>query len=193
MSSKEPGRPDLRLIHGAFVCKTSLGTIQVVAAPKETPPFAVDAIVFEEDTFLVLSADPTVRDPKVPLVRIMTTLIETQPETPGRVLVRGKTPLMLLAVIHDFHQEPSWKEEWIETALKGIFQESERRRLGSIAIPLLGTVHGALDKGSAVGLIGRVIGQGALQHLRRLWLIVSAGTAREIVGMLDRAFQGLDK
>jgi hypothetical protein len=190
MNSKEPRRPDLRLIHGAAVCKTSLGTIQCVAAPKETPPFRVDAIAYEEDTFLVLSADPTVRDPKVPFVRIMTRLIETQPETPGRVLVRGKTPLMLLAVIHDLNQEPSWKEEWIETALKGIFQESERRRLGSIALPLMGTVHGTLDTGIAVDLIVRVLGQCALKHLCRLWLIVPAGAAREIIGMIERAFQG---
>ncbi len=54
----EATRPPLRLIHGGRSNRTTQGVVHVVMAPREQPPFAVDAIVVEEDTYLVLSADP---------------------------------------------------------------------------------------------------------------------------------------
>jgi len=160
----------------------------VVAAPKDSRPFPVEAIAFEEDTFLVMSADTTVRDPKVPLVRIMTRLMETQPELPGTVLVKGGSPARLLAVIHDLNQDPSWKEEWIAAALTGVFEGSERREVRSLALPLLGTVHGRLERKRAVELLARVLGQRPLQHLRRLWLVVPSGAAREVIELLESEY-----
>ncbi|MCK7466684.1 MAG: hypothetical protein MZU91_00090 [Desulfosudis oleivorans] len=46
----------------------------------------------------------------------MSDLIETQPRLPGTVLVQGTSPVRLLAIIHDFNEDPSWKEDWIKEA-----------------------------------------------------------------------------
>jgi hypothetical protein len=184
MKEEKKNPPRLRVIHGNRICGTRLGDLRVVAAPKDSPPFAVQAIAFEEDTFLVLSADPSVRDPKVPLVRIMTELMETQPQTPGIVLVQGRSPSRFLAVIHDLNQDPSWKEEWVEATLGGIFEASEAREIRSLALPLLGTVHGTLERERAIEMLVKALRERPLRHLKKLWLVVPAGSARETIRIL---------
>ncbi len=144
----------------------------------------MDGIAFEEDTFLVMSADPVVRDPKEPLVRIMTRVIETRPESPGSVLVRGKRPLRLLAIVHDLNQEPSWREEWIASALDRIFQLAEDRELESIALPFLGTLHGKLTKERFLVLLRAAISRNPPTHLKRLWLIVPEATDSKMLDIL---------
>jgi len=175
----------LRLIRGGYPREISLGSLDIVAAPKDSPPFTVDAVAFEEDTFLVLSADRKVRAPTEPLVRLMTRVIETQPETPGSVLVKGKAPLHLLAIVHDLNQEPSWREEWIASALDGIFREAESRRLQSIALPFLGTLHGSLEKERFIKLLRSALERTSPAHLKRLWLVVPAETSSKILEILE--------
>jgi len=185
INKKTDNRAKLRLIHGSYPREISLGSISLVAAPKDTPPFQVDAVAFEEDTFLVLSADPKVREYHEPLMRVMTRVIETRPETPGSVLVKGKRPLRLLAIVHDFNQEPSWKEEWIAGALDGIFREAESRKLRSVALPFLGTAHGSFEKQRFVVLLRRALERISADHPKRLWLIVPAGTSHKILEVLE--------
>lgn len=144
----------------------------------------MDGVAFEEDTFLVMSADPVVRDPKEPLVRIMTKVIETRPEAPGSVLARGERPLQLLAIVHDLNQEPSWREEWIASALDRIFQLAEGRGLESIALPFLGTLHGKLGKERFLMLLRAALGRNPGTHLKRLWLIMPEGTDPRILDIL---------
>jgi len=185
MADENHRPPQLTVIRGGLVRSTWLGRVKVVAAPKDHPPFPVEAMVFEEDTFLVLSSDPTVRDPKVPLVRILTRLMETQPETPGTVLVKGGVPIRLLAVVHDLNEDPSWREEWIAAALARIFQNSERRGFHSLALPLLGTMHGRLGKDRALALLTRHLTERPPARLRRIWLVVPPGCAPEIIGLIE--------
>jgi len=189
MDEKTDKRPRLRLIRGGYPCEMSLGSVRIVAAPADRPPFMVDAVVAEEDTFLVLSADREVRDPNEPLVRLMTRVIETRPETPGSVLVRGKSPLQLLAIVHDLNQEPSWREEWIVSALDGIFREAESRKLRSIALPLLGTLHGSLEKQRFLVLLRCALERISPNHLKRLWLVVPVGTSSKILQILESESQ----
>ncbi len=170
----------MRLIRGSYPFRLSFESIDIVAAPKDTPPFSIDAVVVEEDTFLVLSADPEVRDPHMHLVQIMTKVINTLPEKPGNVLVKGKHPLLLFAIVHDFNQEPSCREKWIECALNEIFRVTESRDLKSIALPLLGTLHGSLEKQRFIVLLQHALKRISAHHLKRIWLIVPPGTSSKI-------------
>ena len=174
----------LRLIKGGLNCKASFGNLEIVAASKENPPFRVDGFLFEEDTFLVMSADPTVREPKTSMVRVMSNLMQTKPAVPGSVLVRGQKPFRFLAVIHDFNEEPSLKEEWVASALDAIFRKSESLQLSSIATPLLGVHYGFLAAERFIEFLVQSLKGRSLQHLRRLWLIVPGGTARGTIQIL---------
>jgi len=153
-----------------------LGSLGIVASPENRPPFEVDAVAVEEDTFLVMSADRRLYDSEEPLMKIMTKVIETRPKTPGSVLVKGKSPFRFLSVVHDFNEEPTWREDWIASALENIFREAERRELRSIAIPFLGTLHGSLKKERFLVLLRSALEQIPANHLERLWLVVPAGT-----------------
>ena len=83
----------LRLIDGGLHRETSFGHLRIVAAPENAAPFEVEAIAFEEDTWLVMSADPKICEPQEHPIRLMTDLIETQPEPVGSVLIQDSQPL----------------------------------------------------------------------------------------------------
>lgn len=159
--------------------------VKLQVAPEDSPPFPVEAVAAEEDTFLVLSADPEVRRPKEDPQQLMAEAFETCPAALGSVIVKGKDPLRLLAIIHDLNQEPSWKEEWIAGALDGIFREAESRKLRSIALPLLGTLHGSLEKQRFVVLLREAMERQPPNHLTHLWLVVPVGISGEILEMLE--------
>lgn len=114
----------------------------------------------------------------------MTQVIETQPEPPGSILVKGKYPFRFLAIVHDLNREPSWKEEWISSAINKIFLETERRRLKSIALPLLGNLYGSLDQKRFIELLRMALLEFSPANLERLWLIVPIGTSRHSIEML---------
>lgn len=135
------------------------------AAPRNEPPFDVEAIVEEEDTYLTLSAEAVLRLPGDSPMRVMTEAHAAREESPGTIVVRSTRPLTLLAVVHKLDEDPTWREEWVVSALDKIATEVERRRLSSVALPLLGTVHGKLAPERALALT-----RGALSG-RRVWLI----------------------
>jgi hypothetical protein len=176
---------NFRLIQGGLQSQTVFAFINVVAAPEESPPFEVDAVAFEEDTWLVMSADPKIADPPEHPIRLMTGLIKARPEPVGSVLVRGKNPLRFLAIVHDVNQDPTWQEEWIESALKEIFKESEQRQLRAIGLPLLGTLHGRLKKRRFILLLSRVLQQTPFKHLKYLWLMVPTPQNSDIINLLE--------
>ena len=190
MGKKQTRQTPLRLIDGGLHCETSFHHLRIVAAPVNAAPFDVDAIAFEEDTWLVMSADPKICEPQEHPIRLMTDLIETKPEPVGSVLIQGSQPLRFLAIVHDVNQEPTWKEEWIESALREIFRKAERRRLQAIGLPLIGTLHGRLNNQRFAALLGLVMQQTAFDHLKRLWLITSLTITSDIIEMLEAELSG---
>jgi hypothetical protein len=180
--------PRLRLIRGGYP-ETSVGSFTVVAAPEGSPPFEVDARAFEEDTYLVLSADPVARDPGEPLIKILTDAHEVEPESPGSVVVRAGRPLRMLAVVHDLGRDPTWKEEWVAGALERILRECESRELGSLALPPLGTRHGSLRVERFAALLGGALRGATAASLERVWLVADANRCRSLLEIL-RESQG---
>lgn len=178
-----PTKPKLKVIQGGLQSDTLWGTVRIVAAPQYAQPFSVDAIVAEEDTFMVLSAGKTVRMPSEHIISIMTEIIETLPVAPGSVIVKNGSPMRLLAIIHDLDREPSWRQDWIVQALELIFRETATRNLHSVAIPLLGAVYGAFDIQHFLNLLRDTLKRIPPGNLKRLWLIVPQGASRKIIQM----------
>jgi|TARA_B100000315_G_scaffold184003_1_gene172984 hypothetical protein len=185
VKKKQDNRPKLRLIQGGNRCEALIGSVKIVASTKNRPPFKVDAIAAEEDTYLVLSEDLEIHEPTDHPIRLLTEVLETRPETPGTVLVKDKYPYKLLAIVHDLGQDPSWKEKWVVSALQGIFHETEKRKVRSLALPMLGTLHGSLDKKCFVAFLKKALHQAAPRYLKCLWLIVPADFKREIIQLLE--------
>ena len=118
---------------------------QLVYASRDEPPFPVDAIVEEEDTYLSMSAgtDFSVNDEHP--IRVMTEARTVQEIPPGTIMVRPGRPIKLLAVVHRLSDDPTWREAWVADAIDNLRAEIERRRIHAIGTPLLGTVHGKMS------------------------------------------------
>ena len=189
MADKRDKRAKLRVIRGGKQFEIWFGSIRIIAAPAYEQPFPIDVVAEEEDTFLVLSAEPVVREHEEHPVRLMTRVIETRPEPVGSVLVRGGRPIRLLAIVHELNQDPSWKEEWVESALNGIFRVAENRKIQSIAIPLIGTKHGSLGKQRFSKLLRTAMEGISPVHLKRIWLVLPDRITRKTLNMIESELQ----
>ena len=185
MTADNQARQRFHLIQGGLQCQTVFASLNVIAAPEKYPPFKVDAIAYEEDTWLMMSAEPEIADPPEHPIRLMTDLIEAQPRPAGSVVVRGKNPLQFLAIVHDVNQDPTWREQWVEACLEKIFKESEQRLLQAIGLPLLGTKHGRLEMKRFIFLLRRVLKRIAFKHLKHLWLVAPTPKNAYIINWLE--------
>ncbi len=185
MKQSNDKKPRLRIIHGGLHRSTTFQGLQIVAAPEESPPFTVAAMAYEEDTFLVMSADPKhAVEPAHPL-RLMAELADLAPEKTGSVVVQGRHPVRLLAVVHDVELVPTWREEWIESALREIFSMAEKHRFASLGLPLLGTRYGKFDKSRFPELLARILMETPIPYLKRLWLVSAVPENRILIQTLD--------
>lgn len=141
-------------------------------APRDEPPFLVEALVLEEDTYLVLSADPRAGEPypEHP-IRMMTSLLEVEPREPGTILLRDRSPLEIAAIVHDLDQEPSWREEWVASALEGAIAEAERLKLHALGLEMLGAMHGRLERPRFLQILRQALQRAHPRSLERIWLI----------------------
>ncbi len=153
----------------------------IIVAPADVPPFDLDARVFEEDTFRIMSADPQWAPPEVHPVRLMHELQRYEADPPGSVVVQAGRPMRLLAIVHDVNCDPTWRAAWIATALRQIMQAAARFHLQSLGLPLLGRQHGRMTRTSFIDLLAVVLRNRRSRHPRRLWLMVSDTTDVEVV------------
>jgi len=145
-----------------------MGVPRLIHAPPGEPPFPVDALVEEEDSYLSLSAEPALEMPGEHPVRVMTAAREAEEIEPGNVVVRDGAPLRLLAVVHRLHESPTWRERWIARAVENLCVEVERRQIRALGTPLLGTVHGKLSPQRSFELLAPLLAEEGLQ---RVWVV----------------------
>ncbi len=188
MNDTDPKKPAFRVIPGGLHRAAEYGPIRIVAAPEEAPPFSVDAMTYEEDTFLIMSADPEEVPPDIHPIRLMAELESFEPKKIGSVVVKKGTPLKLLAVVHDVNQEPTCRGKWVEKALHGVFREVERRGIQSLAIPPLATRHGRLPCSRFAQLLGRVLAQNEFNSLKKLWIIAPVPDNCDVITALEENF-----
>jgi len=148
-------RPELELVRGGRPEGRERPARITVASGAGMPP--PDALVLEEDTWLILSADMQVTEPAEHPVRLLTRLHDAEPAVPGKVLIRGEDPLTLLAVVHDFDAEPCCRPEWIEVALRRLLDICRERRVATLGVPLFGVAHGRLLPEEVIPLMVRVL------------------------------------
>jgi pimeloyl-ACP methyl ester carboxylesterase len=163
----------------------TIAAVSITVAPDTTPPFAVEATVAEEDTALVLSVAPRMDEPRESIDELAREIAAAPTATPGGIIIGGGSPLRLLAIIHDLDQDPSWRDAWIASALAGVFRETEQRGLASIALPLLGTLHGSCQATDFLRLFCDALDDFRPARLIRLWLMTPPGTENAVARMLQ--------
>ncbi len=129
-------------------------------------PFPVEAVVFEEDTHLVLSAGNRVRAVPRTMEESLDELAGFDPCKLGGLVERGN---QLFAIVHDFDNEPSFSLKALRQALCELARLSLASGLESIAIQ---APHRG-EEGDGHTWIEQEIGR-AFEGctVRRVWLIV---------------------
>jgi hypothetical protein len=158
--------------------------VTIRAWPTLEAPDGVEAVAREEDTFLVLSADPEPRPPVEHPLRILTAAMEQEPSPPGSVVVREGRPLRLLAVVHDLSRDPTWDEAWILAALRALLEETGRRGLRSLATEPLGSRHGRLPIERFLALLGTALREAPPGALREVLVLAPARRSGELARLL---------
>ena len=167
-----------------------LGRVHVVVAPEDAPPFPVDAMAVEEDTHLLLASDGIVSEPQESYGELVAADTGRTPAIPGSVIVKKAKPIELLAIVHDIDCDPTWREEWIASAINGVIEEAEWHHLRSIGVPLIGTRHGSIEMRRVALWLGRCLSEKACRYLERVWVIAPAGSETELMWALRTEFAG---
>ena len=152
------------------------------------PPFAVEAFVLEQDRDLLLDPDPVLTDPGASLETLLEAALRAPRRPVGSLVVTGRSvPYCFLALVHDLGRQPSWSEASVASALRSVFAECERREFASIAMPLLGTVHGRLSCERSVALLVDVIAGVEYGFPRNLWLRIPSACDPSLLTPLAEA------
>ncbi len=142
----------------------------ITISPYHSPPFPIQGLVLEEDTWFALSSSPEFQEVEDHPIRVMTDAWEAEPAVPGSVHVRGGYPFRILAVVHDLSSDPTWKIEWIEMALRRSLEVASREGLQALGIEPLGAVHGRFDPAEFDALLERIVDESPDQPLD-IWRI----------------------
>lgn len=149
-----------------------LDDLTIVAAPIDYAPFACQVQVEEQDTYLLLGQQTNLNDPGKPAWFLANTLEQEKTYSPGSVVSERHAPHRLQAVIHDIEHEPTCCIETVKLAYHNVMKIVQKRQLSSLAIPLLGTVHGKLSISESILLLKDVLDNIRPITLRKIWLII---------------------
>ena len=130
-------------------------------------PFEIQSMVFEEDTYLVLSAGNHIREIRAPLEALQREVQAQQPLTLGELAIRGSR---VFAIVHDFDIQPSFSESAVQRALNELSQHIEHLDIRAIGMQALGSHHGGLSPSDAIALIES---QRWPVCLERLWVSIA--------------------
>ena len=155
---------------------TTIGSIEITVAPPEYPPFEIDAIVEEQDTSLILGVEPEIRYPGESYDSLVNHMYVQQPRSPGEIIVKKSCPLRFCAIVHDIEQKPTWKEEWVATALKKLLYEIGKYQVKTVVMPLLGTVYGSMSDESFIKLLCVALRTVQPGYPEKIWLDVHGRT-----------------
>lgn len=172
----------LQLISDEYGRAVVFHGLRIVASPETQPPFPLDALTFEEDTNLLMSADADVAPPRESFGELVADIAAFKPLEQGSVVARGRAPVRLLAIVHDIEQSPTWSEESVRNAMAALLEKSESLNLTAVGLPVLGSVHGTLPAARFAGLLRIALEQYPPKRLRRIWIRASD---RDAIQVLD--------
>lgn len=156
--------------------------LRIVASPESEPPFALDALAFEEDTHLLMSPGAELAPPRESFDELVKDMAAFQPLEQGSVVARGFSPVRLLAIVHDIEQSPTWSEASVRNAMLALLEKCEALNLAAVGLPVLGGVHGTLAAARFAGLFRIALEQCRPKRLKRIWIRASD---RDAVQVLD--------
>lgn len=171
---------------GAPIC-FSLGALEVEV--HDGQPQGVEALIVEEDTFLVLSAPPEIREVREHPMRVLTGVLEAKPHPLGSIQLREGAPLVLRAVVDALEEDPPGSLPAVERALEAAFAEILRRRMRWVGLELLGAIHGGLDPSAISDLLAARLQTLPPGSLARLSIVTRSRDREGVAERLRSSYQ----
>ena len=161
---------DLKLLYGGLSRDFIVNGIRLVVSPFQLHPFTVEAIVFEEDTNLILTVDKKFIYQEEHPIRLMTEIMHAKTHDPGSLVINGKN---WYAVVVDVNADEMCHPLWIEQAYVNIFKRIQKNSVHSIGISLLGISHVQMDVQSCLDIFLEHLQPDPPKCLKTIWLIVA--------------------
>jgi hypothetical protein len=134
---------------------------EIIVAP--TSPFAVEVMVYEEDTWMLMSAGNTVREIRESSEVLERRAMEQQPRKPGELVKRGQR---WYAIVHDLDRPDLAQDSMIDETLSAIFTNALAGHIRSMGIQALGNFNGS---GSIATFVDKVR-QEAPTEIEQIWI-----------------------
>ncbi len=181
--------PALRVIAGDLDQAFTVNGITMRLSPLERRlPSAVEALVVEQDTALLLDDSQPLRlELETSLTPSEILLAEEDIDyAMGTVIRKTGSPIRLLTVIHDLNQDPSWSEAGIEHALRTLFVLLPQLGIGSLALPALAHRHGGWPVAQFLTLLCDYLAQNPLPWRGELWLLLPRDSLQSSLARMHR-------
>ncbi|MBD3649519.1 MAG: hypothetical protein HUJ31_19160 [Pseudomonadales bacterium] len=130
---------------------------------QSSQPFPVEMVVFEEDTWMVMSSSNRIRDVPETTEASLQEIDSFSPRRPGELVVQGNRAF---AIVHDFDNDPSFDPSAAMEVLGEIARLSNERGIESIAIQAMS----APDR-DPQWFQAEIEGLSGTCNLERVWLI----------------------
>ena len=181
----------MRLVSDFGKFHLNINGVDIAVSPKRVAPFDVAAVVEEQDVALILNPDQEIehqeiRDPGDKPLWYLSHKLESQAtHKPGSIFICYETPLRLLAIVHDFDHEPSWRSSWIAQALENLFDIADEKDISSLKLPVLGAQYGRFSLDEFLSLLVTALNKASWRTLKRIWLVVPAEDCRRVFDKLE--------
>lgn len=148
-----------------------VGNTVIRILPPYSPLPAVDAVVEEQDTNLLLGKVTSIEEPSASYSMLVKKMERQKPLSPGNVIVQRRAlPKCFISIIYDIDDKPICREEWINTALRNILDKCVTFRIDTLAMPLPGVAHGKVDESRAMDMILQNLQTQRAGFPRKIWI-----------------------
>jgi len=180
----------LQLIWDINKFRCRVNQVEIAVAPAKFPPFAVGAVIEEQDTALLLDDSNELRDPgQKPLWFYANKLDHQTLLNPGQVVTRDTQPLRLQAIIHDLESEPICNELWVFQAIQQTMEIVENRKIEAIQTPPLGCRFGKLKYDQFFAILLEIITRQRPAPVARIWINIPEENCETVFTLLSEQIQ----
>lgn len=128
----------------------------------------VDAVVEEQDTNLLLGKAHVIMESVESFPGLVEKMEQQIREIPGNVIVKHSKPKRLIAIVYDVDHTPICEESWITEVLQNILTQSDKYKIKTLAMPLIGTTYGKLMEETTIQLLQDVLFKNRQVYLKKI-------------------------
>ena len=151
---------------------------------EDTPSLPIDVTVVEEDTWQVLAADNAAQESDEHPIRLMTSLIDQKPATPGEIIIHGT---QWRSIIVDLDRYPVCETSWIVQTVQQLALQIEKHRISGISMPILGLRFDCIKTETFLeALENHLLSNPDLETLDNIWLRVPDDLLPEVTEILTK-------